>query len=74
VQVGNGSIKGSSHALIWHGTAESVFDLHTLLPNGYENSDAVAIDELGNIVGTAMYTEKLKRVIVIWKPTAAVGR
>lgn len=73
VQVGQ-SWGVNPHALLWRGTAESAFDLSKLLPKGFNRSNAVAIDELGNIVGTAFDENRGRQVIIIWKPTTAVGR
>ena len=39
---------------MWAGTAESVVDLHQLLPEEYVESYAVDIDSVGNIVGTGV--------------------
>lgn len=41
-QVGDGEIADQWHALLWHGTAESVVDLH---PQGYSKSIANAVTE-----------------------------
>ena len=44
---------GPSHALLWRGSADSVVDLHLLLPQGFESSYALGIDATGDVVGFA---------------------
>ncbi|MFL6208977.1 MAG: hypothetical protein ACJ74W_09015 [Pyrinomonadaceae bacterium] len=43
----------NNHAFRWDGDTGQGFDLHTLLPPGYENSIAEDIDDAGNIIGLA---------------------
>jgi hypothetical protein len=46
---------GPTRAALWAGTHESFVDLHALLPPGrFSSSDARGIDDLGNIVGSAL--------------------
>ncbi|MCW5946064.1 MAG: PEP-CTERM sorting domain-containing protein [Fimbriimonadales bacterium] len=57
-QVGQISVVGvGSHAGVWSGTAESFVNLHQFLPPQFhgqgERSEALGIDEFGNIVGWA---------------------
>jgi hypothetical protein len=56
-QVGWGHLKGGfTHALLWSGTADSIVDLHSLLPapvGALFNSFAISIDANGNIFGIA---------------------
>jgi len=55
-QVGGGkgsATGGADHALLWSGTAASYIDLHSFLPPGYDSSEALGIDSVGNIVGWA---------------------
>ncbi len=56
-----------NHAVLWHRSAQTVFDLETLLPDGYENSEAIAIDEMANIVGKAYNKAKHRRDIILWQ-------
>ncbi len=72
LQVGVGILDGHNHALLWQGSARSVFDLQTLLPDGYENSEAVAIDEMGNITGKAYDKTKHRWDIILWQRKGAV--
>lgn len=72
LQVGVGTQNGRNHALLWQGSAQSAFDLETLLPEGYENSEAVAIDEMSNIVGKAYNKAKHRWDIVLWQRQGAV--
>lgn len=44
---------GENHALVWYGSSESYIDLHQFLPSEYIRSEAVAIDDAGNIIGYA---------------------
>lgn len=56
VGIGDGSAtRGEAHALLWHGTAASVVDLHAFLPSGFVHSSALAIDAAGDIVGSASH-------------------
>lgn len=56
-----------SNAALWSGTAESVMDLHLLLPEIYVSSSASDIDAFGNIVGTATLADGTSQA-VIWQP------
>jgi hypothetical protein len=42
-----------AHALLWNGTADSVVDLHALLPGDFTASIAYSFDNEGNIYGIA---------------------
>jgi hypothetical protein len=54
VGFGRGEATGSeNHAIVWNGSAESYIDLHQYLPSEYLKSEAVAIDDAGNIIGYA---------------------
>ena len=44
---------GETHAVAWNGSAASAVDLQTLLPAGYTESEALAVDSSGNIFGVA---------------------
>jgi len=48
--------RAGTHAMLWRGNAESVVDLHAFLPPGFGFSQAMAIDEHGNVVGYATPT------------------
>jgi hypothetical protein len=56
-QVGRGrgpnTSGGGYHAVVWSGTPESMFDLHSLLPAEFNDSIATSIDSAGNIYGRA---------------------
>jgi len=52
-QVGGAGATGGDHALLWHGSADNVLDLHQFLPAGYFNSIAYGVDDRGNVVGEA---------------------
>ncbi len=73
VQVGFGGRNGHNHALLWQGSAQSAFDLESLLP-GYENSEAIAIDELGNITGKAYNKTTHRWDIILWQHLGSVPR
>ena len=58
LQVGSAALGSGAaarlHAALWAGTADSFIDLHALLPAGrFEHSGAFAVDEAGNVYGTA---------------------
>lgn len=44
---------GQPHAMLWTGTSDSVLDLQQFLPSGFTGSEALGIDEQGNVVGFA---------------------
>jgi uncharacterized membrane protein len=44
---------GDLHAMLWNGSATDSIDLHLLLPPGFTSSSAGAIDEFGNVFGSA---------------------
>jgi hypothetical protein len=69
-QVGSGTLSESTHALLWSGSAQSVVDLHQFLPAGYISSMASAIDEAGNIAGSACPDTSAACHAVLWKPSA----
>jgi hypothetical protein len=57
VAAGVGYYMGRFHALAWHGVrAENLFDLHHVLPSGYEESGAHGVGIYGDIVGWASPT------------------
>lgn len=59
-QAGLAAAPGPSpiHAAVWSGTANSMIDLHAFLPPQFrgagEHSEAMGIDEFGNVVGWAI--------------------
>jgi hypothetical protein len=56
-----------THAALWSGSADSVLDLHALLPAGqFLNSYANGIDAAGNIVGSA-FDNDLKSHAILWR-------
>ena len=65
-QVGVGFTGDHDHALLWHGTAASVLDLHAFLPPGFVSSSASSIDAAGNIVGVATTGSEQ------WSPSHAI--
>jgi probable HAF family extracellular repeat protein len=76
-QVGDGyggSTFGAYHALYWNGTAASAIDLHTnlLADTGYAfvSSQAFAIADNGNIVGTAT-DDGLHTYAILWTPNSS---
>ncbi len=71
VQVGVGTVSGHNHALLWQGSARSAFDLENLLPDGYENSEAIAIDEQGSIAGKAYNKAKHRWDVILWQRLGA---
>ncbi len=66
VGVGLASLDGRAHALLWTGTASSAVDLHECLPSEFISSQAWAIDNHGNIVGTAHPSSGSSHAI-LWK-------
>ena len=71
-QVGSGGTPDNpqvSHALRWSGTANSVVDLHLLLPSEFNSSIAYDIDSAGNIVGLAQRPDG-STVGVLWRRTS----
>lgn len=77
VQVGSGSLSrdpGRYRALAWHGSPESVLDLHALLPAEFQSWDSGAedVDAQGNIVGFVQLADL--SLPVIWRVMAAAGR
>jgi Bacterial Ig domain len=74
-QVGAGGTPSSpyqSHALRWTGTAQSVLDLHQLLPAEFSQGNSIAydIDAAGNIVGLAQRPDG-STVGVLWRKVSA---
>jgi hypothetical protein len=69
-QVGSGSTpdSGQSHALRWSGTADSLMDLHLLLPAEFSEGGSIAydIDAAGNIVGLAQRPDGTTNA-VLWR-------
>lgn len=63
-QVGN--LGNYTHAALWAGSADSLLDLHQFLPDRFTASRAVAIDNLGNIVGQADGPDGVEAVM--WVP------
>jgi hypothetical protein len=61
-----------AHAFRWDGDTGNGFDLHTLLPPGYDNSRANDIDAAGNIAGFAQrsdgYLVAVSWSVVVNKP------
>ena len=57
---------GALHAVAWGGTAKSAMDLQQFMPSTYTQSQAYAIDSLGNIIGTA--TSSTGTHAVMWIP------
>jgi hypothetical protein len=45
-----------SRAMLWNGSADSFVDLHNFLPPQYSSSEARGMDDLGNIYGSAIFT------------------
>lgn len=72
-QVGQGDTVSSNqtHALLWSGTAASALDLHQFLSglgHDFVYSQAMGIDEYGNIVGDA--SDGTNYYAVMWSPVA----
>jgi hypothetical protein len=44
----------NQHAMLWNGSATDFIDLHLFLPSGFTSSTAGAIDEFGNVFGSAI--------------------
>jgi uncharacterized membrane protein len=44
------------NALVWTGTAASAFDLQSIMPSTYLQSEAYAFDSKGDIIGSAFYS------------------
>ena len=70
-QVGFGETAGlpsTAHALRWSGTKESVFDLHSLLPEEFSEGNSIAydIDAEGNIAGAAQRPDG-STVAILWR-------
>ena len=65
--VGNGTIAGRAHALLWTGPdAADAIDLHGLLPAGFDVSYATGIDAAGNISGYATDASGVNSEAVVW--------
>jgi hypothetical protein len=58
----------NKHALAWFGNATDYIDLHSILPSGYDNSAALAIDADGSIVGWASGPDGYQTVL--WSPAS----
>jgi hypothetical protein len=70
-QVGYGetaAFPSAAHALRWSGTAGSVFDLHSLLPEEFSEGSSIAydIDTEGNVAGVARRPDG-SSVAVLWR-------
>ena len=59
---------GTTHALVWSGSAGSSIDLDQFLPAGYDGAQATGIDTGGTIAGTAFLGGQ--RHAVLWAPVA----
>ena len=68
VQVGYGHISGALHALLWTGTAATAVDLQQYLPNTFTSSEAYAIDNAGDVLGSAFSTSTGSWHAVQWIP------
>ena len=77
-----GHVSGSSlslMAMVWAGSAQSAVNLHDFLPGHYDVSDAVGIDDAGNIVGGAGHIVYLfghptiSSHAVLWVPALPYG-
>jgi hypothetical protein len=66
-QVGYGATTGDERALAWSGTAETMVDLHALLPKGFVTSHAFGIDDNGVIAGWGVQPG-VGNVPLIWTP------
>lgn len=73
VGAGKGPFGIWSHALRWEGTPGSYLDLHTFLPPGFMGSAAWGIDEVGNIVGTAVDAGFHSHAVVWFVPEPGAG-
>jgi hypothetical protein len=68
-QVGfGGRTNEPPHALVWSGAPDSVIDLHAFLTPGFSSSQALAIDEFGNVFGIANPVGDSTRPAVLWVP------
>ncbi|NOS69583.1 MAG: hypothetical protein HOP33_06605 [Verrucomicrobia bacterium] len=73
VQVGSGARTNQpTTALVWFGTPESVIELQQFLPPEFVRSEAMAIDEFGNILGHASRTDATTAAI-LWVPEVVSG-
>jgi hypothetical protein len=70
-QVGSGNWPAAySHAYFWTGSAASWYDLHSALPNSYQDSSAYAIWHANGytfVLGTAYDLAAQTQVCVLWK-------
>ena len=70
-QVGKGMWSGidydALHALLWNGQANSYVDLHQYLSSDFTSSQALGIDENGNVVGLAYDSSGYEHAI-LWVP------
>lgn len=73
LQAGLGHVSsGVLHAIAWSGTAKSAVDLHQFAGGGYLQSEAWAIDPLGDLIGAAESASDFKWHAVMWMPAAAI--
>jgi hypothetical protein len=70
VQVGYGhsSATGALHALLWNGGANTAVDLQQYLPNTFSQSEAYAINNAGDILGSAFSKATVSWHAVEWVP------
>jgi hypothetical protein len=73
VLVGSGARTNQpTTALVWFGTPESVIELRQFLPAEFVSSEAMAVDEFGNIFGRASRTNATTAA-VLWVPETGNG-
>lgn len=66
-EVGQVAYGVNFHAAVWHGTAQSIEDLHSCLPSYFVQSYATGVDSNGNIVGAAVDREG-RTSPILWTP------
>lgn len=64
-QVGYAVYSGTSHAILWNGSAASAVDLNAFLPSGFVGAEAYSIAANGDILGYA-YTSTGRTHAVTW--------
>src|SRR4029078_10870344 len=79
-QVGRGFFTNGSHALVWHGSADSVVDLHPFLAGlaiSFVSSEAIGVAANGDVVGIANGLSNPTNYAVKWtlvpEPRAGAG-
>jgi hypothetical protein len=68
--VGSANVGNAVHAIAWDLTGGLYVDLHELVPAGYTQSEATAVDAFGNIVGSVTTADGVMHA-ALWRNNAA---